>query len=77
MFADYHLNGFSSLDYTQKSAKLNHPCKADNLAHFLLHAYLMSPILNAWHHNIIRYIGLTPWQCAPGARFPYPSQLKD
>ncbi|WP_445297874.1 protein YnhH [Huaxiibacter chinensis] len=45
-------------------------------AHFLLHAHLMSPILSACHLKF-RNTGLTLRQCAPGARFPYPSQLKD
>ncbi|WP_438503813.1 protein YnhH [Enterobacter cancerogenus] len=45
-------------------------------AHFLLHAHLMSPILSACH-ILFCNTGLTPRRCAPGARFPYPSQLKD
>ncbi|WP_420171949.1 hypothetical protein [Lelliottia nimipressuralis] len=49
---------------------------AKTQAHFLLHAHLMSPILSACHLKF-RYTGLTLRQCAPGARFPYPSQLKD
>ncbi|HIF6282610.1 protein YnhH [Enterobacter cancerogenus] len=36
----------------------------------------MSPILSACH-ILFCNTGLTPRRCAPGARFPYPSQLKD
>ncbi|WP_436299121.1 protein YnhH [unidentified bacterial endosymbiont] len=49
---------------------------ADIQAHFLLHAHLMSPILSACH-ILFCNTGLALRRCAPGARFPYPSQLKD
>ncbi|MGL4430167.1 MAG: hypothetical protein ACRDD5_11905 [Silvania sp.] len=47
---------------------------AETQAHIPRHAHLMSPILSACHRRF-RNTGLTPRQCAPGAIFPYPSQL--
>ncbi|WP_420472516.1 hypothetical protein [Leclercia sp. SGZ-S8] len=64
------------MDCTKNSLKLHPSFVADNRAHFPLHAFLMSPILNSWHRNF-RYTGLTSWQCAHESRFSYPSQLKD
>ncbi|HIE5387997.1 TPA: hypothetical protein ACXNPR_001324 [Enterobacter cancerogenus] len=49
---------------------------AETQAHFLLHAHLMSPILTACHSQFCN-TGLALRRRAPGARFPYPSQLKD
>ncbi|MCX9054325.1 hypothetical protein NLN89_24565, partial [Citrobacter portucalensis] len=49
---------------------------AETQAHIPLHAFSMSPILRARHHNF-RNSGLASHPCAMGARFPYPSQLKD
>ena len=76
MRLDSFLNGFSALDCTKKRTKHCHFSWAEPPAHILLHALLLSPILRVWHCNF-RNTGLTPRQCAPGARFPYPSQLKD
>ncbi|WP_457809989.1 protein YnhH [Raoultella ornithinolytica] len=76
MPTDSFLNGFSTLDCTTKHIKYCLFSWAEPPAHFLLHALLLSPILRAWHSNF-RNTGLTPRPCAHGARFPYPSQLKD
>ncbi|WP_419098522.1 hypothetical protein [Trabulsiella odontotermitis] len=58
----------------QLKKRLRH--RAETLAHFPQHAFLMSPILTAWHYNF-RNTGLSPWQSARRARFPHSSQLKD
>ncbi|WP_459349915.1 protein YnhH [Pseudocitrobacter cyperus] len=73
--ADSFLNGFSSLNCINNRQKHRIFQFAESLAHFPLHAFLMSPILMmAWRCKF-RITGLTPWPCAYGARFPYPSQL--
>ncbi|EPE6973208.1 TPA: hypothetical protein ACNV5N_001915 [Citrobacter freundii] len=63
---------------TCKTQRLkNSPSRwAETQAHIPLHALSMSPILRARHHNF-RNSGLASRPCAAGARFPYPSQLKD
>ncbi|WP_428983941.1 hypothetical protein [Raoultella scottii] len=76
MHTDSFLNGFSTLDCMTKSIKNCLFSWAEPPAHILLHALLLSPILRAWHSSF-RNTGLPPRQCAHGARFPYPSQLKD
>ncbi|WP_436799822.1 protein YnhH [Scandinavium sp. UTDF21-P1B] len=76
MRPDSFLNGFSALDCIKNNPKCHPSHVAVNQAHFPLHAFLMSPILNSWHSNF-RNTGLTSWQCAHEHRFPYPSQLKD
>ncbi|WP_425427394.1 hypothetical protein [Trabulsiella guamensis] len=70
------MKGFSNLDslHQQINKSLRHRAKTQ--AHFPQHAFLMSPILTAWHYNF-RNTGLSPWQCARRARFPHSSQLKD
>ncbi|EPG1803856.1 TPA: hypothetical protein ACY3HR_002641 [Citrobacter freundii] len=76
MRANCLLNGFSTL--TCKTQRLqNSPSRwAETQAHIPLHALSMSPILRARHHNF-RNSGLASRPRAAGARFPYPSQLKD
>ncbi|WP_419182085.1 hypothetical protein [Leclercia adecarboxylata] len=64
------------MDYKKQRIQLNLSSWAETQAHILLHAQLMSPILTACHKKF-RNTGLTPGLCAHGARFPYPSQLKD
>ncbi|WP_422655491.1 MULTISPECIES: hypothetical protein [Leclercia] len=64
------------MEYKKQRIQLSLTSWAETQAHFLLHAQLMSPILTACH-KIIRNTGLTLRPSAPGARFPYPSQLKD
>ncbi|WP_420851437.1 hypothetical protein [Pseudocitrobacter corydidari] len=73
--ADSFLNGFSSLNCINNQHNYRTLQFAEPRAHFPLHAFLMSPILMmAWRRKF-RNTGLTPWLCAYGARFPYPSQL--
>ncbi|WP_418936755.1 hypothetical protein [Leclercia adecarboxylata] len=67
---------FQRLDYKKQRNQLTLSSWAETQAHILLHAQLMSPILTACQKKF-RNTGLTPRPCAPGARFPYPSQLKD
>ncbi|WP_442870749.1 protein YnhH [Citrobacter sp. Awk 4] len=70
------MNGFSRLDYRTQRLTLSPSRWAETRAHILLHAPSMSPILRAMYHHF-RNTGLASWPCAPEARFPYPSQLKD
>ncbi|MGT8855730.1 protein YnhH [Enterobacter sp. 186315] len=64
------------MEYEKKSTTSPLSPWAETRAHFLLHAHLMSPILSACH-ILFCNTGLALRRCAPGARFPYPSQLKD
>ncbi|EPR9024398.1 hypothetical protein ACU9D5_002196 [Cronobacter dublinensis] len=45
------MNGFSTLDNAFTVEHSHSRRLAEPQAHFLLHAFLMSPILRLWHHN--------------------------
>ncbi|EPQ3343323.1 protein YnhH [Citrobacter freundii] len=70
------MNGFSTLTCKTQRLQKSPSRWAEIQAHIPLHALSMSPILRARHHNF-RNSGLASRPCAAGARFPYPSQLKD
>ncbi|WP_436858503.1 protein YnhH [Citrobacter tructae] len=76
MRANCLLNGFSTLTCHTQRLQSDPFRWAETRAHIPLHALSMSPILRARHHNF-RNTCLATWPCAPAARFPYPSQLKD
>ncbi|WP_438286419.1 protein YnhH [Enterobacter kobei] len=53
------------------------PPWADTQAHIPLHAFFDVTYSYDVTSQNFRNTGLTPRRCAPGALFPYPSQLKD